>query len=202
VHYHGPTSAFALPSASTTPALDLTEPPAKPSSQNSHDYKRHLPSHIHLDYGQHTFVLDHFFRFYASWGMRATASLFHNDMIRAVTLPPDTPPVRFSYYSPLLHNIILAIALRFSSQENLREYKVRAVYAAEAEKHMRGEMARPTLATVQGLALMSSWHSLGGQHSTGWVYFGMAERLARSSEFCWSSADDSGATCRLRVARS
>lgn len=158
------------------------ESTSDPLEDVQHDYRRHLPRSVELTFAQHSTVLDRFFRFYASWGMRATASLFHNDLIRAVTLPANTPPVRFSYYSPFLHNIILSIALRFADDEQLRHIQVRSVFAAEADKYLKVEMLRPTLATVQGLAMKSSWHSLSGQHSAGWVYFGMAERLARSSE--------------------
>jgi hypothetical protein len=185
VHFHGPTSAFAHSSIARRATASVIDNPPDFPLDAPHDYRRHLPSSIKISSTEHNRVLDRFFRFYASWGMRATAKAFHADLIRSVTLPPNTPPVRFSYYSPFLHNIILAIGLRFADDVNLQTHATRSLFADEANKYMRIEMSRPVLATVQALALMSSWHSLSGQHSAGWIYFGLAERLSQSSESCW-----------------
>jgi hypothetical protein len=104
-------------------------------------------------------------------------------MIRAITLPPNTPLPRFTHYSPFLHNIILAMALRWADDPALNTPRNRMTLAAAAEMHLSRELPRPTLATVQGLAFKSSYHSTLGDHTGGWAYFGMADRAAQSRTF-------------------
>lgn len=106
-------------------------------------------------------------------------------MIRAITLPVNTPLPRFTHYSPFLHNIILAMVLRWSDDDALNTARNRMTFAAAAEMYMSKELSRPTLATVQGLALKSSYHSTLGDHTGGWAYFGMADRAAQSCRSSW-----------------
>jgi hypothetical protein len=180
VHYHGPTSAYAHSShaLSTSPAMTKLHYP----SDGPHDYRLFLPRSVNITHAQHSAILDRFFRFFASWGMRASPDLFMQDMVRTVMLPPNTPPARFSHYSPFLHNIILSIALMWAEEEHLCHADTRAIFAQHAESFLSVELARPTLATVQGLALKSSLHSTLGDHASGWAYFGMAERVCLSRE--------------------
>lgn len=151
-----------------------------------HDYRRYLPNDVDLSHTHHTVVLDRFFRFFASWGMRASPDLFQQDMVRTVMLPPHIPLARFAHYSPFLHNIMLAIALMWSDEEHLQQASTRAIFASKAETYLSVEISRPTLATVQGLALKSSYHSTLGDHAGGWSYFGLADRAALSRRSCLS----------------
>lgn len=188
VHYHGPTSAYAhsshAPPISSSPMTSRLESFA----DRPHDYRLYLPRSVDLTQAQHSTILDRFFRFFASWGMRASPELFKQDMMRAVMLPPNTPPARFSHYSPFLHNIILSIALMWADEDHLSHADTRAVFAEQAERYLSAELARPTLATVQGLALKSSLHSTLGDHTSGWAYFGMAERVCLSRKsIVWQS---------------
>ena len=148
----------------------------------SHDYRRFLPPSVPISHAQHSAIVDRFFRYFASWCQRAVPNLFHQDMIRAITLPPNTPLPRFTHYSPFLHNIILAMALRLSDDLTLNTASNRMMFAAAAEMYMSRELPRPTLATVQALAIKSSYHSTLGDHTGGWAYFGMADRAAQSCE--------------------
>ena len=182
VHYYGPTSAFAHSSRDPPISASPVDTKSGEYLNRPHDYRRYLPNNVELSHAQHTVILDRFFRFFASWGLRAMPDLFHQDMIRTVMLPPHTPLARFTHYSPFLHNIILAIALMWSDDEFLRQTSTRAVFAQKAETYLSVEIARPTLATVQGLALKSSYHSTLGDHTGGWAYFGMADRAALSRE--------------------
>lgn len=180
VHYHGPTSAYAhsshIPPISSSPLTNKLQDLA----HRPHDFRLYLPRNVDITLAQHTAILDRFFRFFASWGMRASPELFKQDMDRAVMLPPNTPAARFSHYSPFLHNIILAIALMWAEDQRLSHTDTRTIFAEQAERYLALELARPTLATVQGLALKSSLHSTLGDHSSGWAYFGMAERACLS----------------------
>ncbi len=187
VHFHGPTSAYAhishKPTQRKSPAFVI-------DSDQPHTYRRYLPQSVQLSDDQHRIALDRFFRFFSSWGMRATPSLFQRDLMQAVASPTAILP-RTSHYSPLLHNIILAIALIFADEDFLRAPETRAIFAQEAQNHLEAELRRPTLATVIGLALKSSYHSTMGDHTTGWTYYGLADRAAQSCEYrLLFSADD------------
>jgi len=182
VHFYGPTSAFAHSSRDPPMTSSPAEQKNGEFTNRPHDYRRYLPNDVEVSHAQHTIVLDRFFRFFASWGMRASPDLFHQDMIRTVMLPPHIPLARFAHYSPFLHNIMLAIALMWSDEDHLQRISTREIFAAKAETYLTVEISRPTLATVQGLALKSSYHSTLGDHAGGWSYFGLADRAALSRE--------------------
>lgn len=177
VHYHGPTSAYAHLSV----APILRDVPSGLMGGLS-DFRRFLPP-INISAPQHALALDRFFRFFASWGMRTVPNLFHRDLALAINAPSSAPPLRTTYYSPMLHNCILAIALMFMDDQYLRDPATRKLLADEAVKYMEIELPRPTLATVQALALRSSYHSTLGDHTVGWTYFSLAERAAQSREY-------------------
>lgn len=59
---------------------------------------------------------------------------------------------------------------------------MKAVFADRADEHLKAELKRPVPATVQGLAVKSSYLSTAGNHTAGWAYFGMGERIAHTRE--------------------
>lgn len=180
VQYYGPTSAYAH-STQTTQTHRPTSPALLPTQlPTTSDFRRYLPPWPRLSESQHRSILDCFFRFFASWNLRAHPLLFFADLSVALALPPETPLPRYSLYSPFLHNIILALALRWADDGYLCTDETRAVFAKQANVYMVAELARPVLATVQALAIKSSYHSTEGDHTTGWAYFGMSERLSQS----------------------
>lgn len=103
---------------------------------------------------------------------------FKHDMALAV-FPPFA---RTAHYSPLLHNAILAIALGFSDEPFLRHPAARKVFSAHAKSFIDEEGMTPSVATVQALAHIASYHSLGAEHNLGWLYIGMAVRCAVARE--------------------
>ena len=84
------------------------------------------------------------------------------------------------HYSPLLHNAILSIALCYADEEHLRFPGTRKVFAQQAKTFIDQESSNPIVATVQGLASLSSYHSLEGEHNLGWTYMGQASRLSQA----------------------
>ena len=111
-------------------------------------------------------------------GLRSNVLLFRHDMMVALKHPfPRTP-----HYSPLLHNAILAIALGFSDDPDLRHPSTRAIFSRRAKSFIDEEGMSPTVATVQALAHIASYHSLGAEHNVGWLYIGMAFRCAVACE--------------------
>lgn len=174
--FYGPTSAFHHLPRSTSQAEE--EPPAR-----SNDHRRYLPQEIPLSAAQHAVVLDRFFRYFASWALRVNPQSFHRDLVAVVSSPPDKPSPRTHCYSPLLHNAILSVALAFADDDDLKPFEVRRAFAVEAQKHMEREGQKPTLASVQGFAILSSFHSSLGGHSHGWLSFGLASRAAEARRY-------------------
>ena len=111
-------------------------------------------------------------------GLRTNPILFRQDMT-ASTQPPFP---RTSHYSPMLHNAVLSIALGYSDDDRLRDRATRKVFAAEAKSYIDEEGMNPTVATVQALAHLAAYHSLGAEHNLGWLYIGMALRCAMACE--------------------
>ncbi len=90
--------------------------------------------------------------------------------------------VKTSHFSPMLHNAILAIGLCFCEEPYLRTPAIRRTFAQEAKTHLEREGMNPTVATVQALAHLASYHSLAAEHNLGWLYIGMALRCAMARE--------------------
>jgi hypothetical protein len=111
-------------------------------------------------------------------GMRSNSRLFKQDM--AIALSPPYP--RTPHYSPLLHNAILAIGLGFSDDPYLRHPATRKIFCNHAKSFIDEEGMTPTVATVQALAHLASYHSLCAEHNLGWLYIGMALRCAVARE--------------------
>lgn len=80
----------------------------------------------------------------------------------------------------MLHLSILAIGLSFCDDRNLQTPAVRRIFAQEAKAHFETEGMSPTLATVQALAHLASYHSLAAEHNLGWNLIGSALRCAMS----------------------
>jgi hypothetical protein len=93
----------------------------------------------------------------------------------------DTGP-KTSHYSPLLHNAILAIALAFNDEPYLRSSSTRRLFAKQAKSFLDREGEQPSIAAVQGLAHLASYHSLAAEHNLGWLYIGMALRCGIACE--------------------
>jgi len=95
---------------------------------------------------------------------------------------PRNRPARTAHYSPMLHNAILSIGLRFSSDDKLRSLETLQKFSDEAKKHMRVEGMNPSVATVQALAHLASHHNLMAEHNLGWLQIGMAVRCGLTRE--------------------
>lgn len=92
-------------------------------------------------------------------------------------------PVTAPNYSPLLHNMILAVGLGFADEEHLRALVTRRLFMQEGDKHLNRECANPSVATVQALAIRGSFMSTMGDYSIGWVHHGLANRLCYARAF-------------------
>lgn len=79
-----------------------------------------------------------------------------------------TLPIRTSYYSTLLHNALLSLAVSYSDDPRLTESDAGLKFAARAKEAIEDEAERPMLSTVQGLMLLGSYHSGNARHGLGW----------------------------------
>jgi len=183
---HHPSSAYRHDT--TTEPTALTSPQAATAghthvSVSGEQYNRFLPDY-YLTREQHDVAVDRFFRYFASWAQRATPHLFYRDMEVAIWTEHESDlPVVAPTYSPLLHNIILAIGLAFSDDEHLRALSTRRRFAAQGEKYLDRECSNPCVATVQALAIRSSFASTMGDYALGWVNHGLATRLCYAREY-------------------
>lgn len=111
---------------------------------------------------EHDLCLLRFFKYFSSWQLCVIPHLFLRDLALVshrgwgLESGPNQP---LNHYSGVLHNAILAVALSFSDNPHLRSRETRDRFAKHAKLFLEAEFQAPTLGTVQGLALLSSFHS-------------------------------------------
>lgn len=127
---------------------------------------------------EHDQALRLFFRFFTSWTLRVVPHFFLRDLAIATEAPDPKPEI--NHYNPMLHNVIVGVALAFSDNVRLRERTLRDKFIAKAKLETDSECQRPTISTVQGMALLSSYYSGMGEQTLGFMYFGMISILLPS----------------------
>lgn len=117
----------------------------------------------------------------------------------------SSPPPRTSNYSPLLHNALLSLACSFSDDPRILSNRATSdALAARAKSEMEREGERPTLATLQGLALIGSHGSGSGRQGIGYIYSGIAFRMLHTLGLgidCTSYVERGVLTEEVRAAR-
>lgn len=86
-------------------------------------------------------------------------------------------------YSPMLHNMILALGLSYANEPHLRALSTRRQFLEEGMRHIDRECVVSCVATVQALAFRAGYSSTMGDFSLGWINFGQAIRLSYAREF-------------------
>ncbi|KAI0774652.1 hypothetical protein BD413DRAFT_472376 [Trametes elegans] len=187
LEYHGPTSVFRLAPQRGSPALSdakasvSPEPaPATVPGSTFFDWSRHLPAEVPLTRGEHDRLLEILFKFFSSWGLRMVPELFLRDMHRALTAPPNAPPLKSAHYSPMLHNAVLALATAYSDEPLIKDIRYRRLYARKAKSYIEAECQRPTIPLITALGVLAAFHSAAGEQSLGYLYFGMAGRMSQA----------------------
>lgn len=166
---------------------------ANSSSANEYEWYRYLPGDTIsvLSRLEHDRALVRFFSFFSNWQIRVIPHLFLRDMgcaTRTTSHADSSADASVKYqwagasreskpshrgkkiktlhhYSPLTHNSILSVALAYSDSEDLRSRRVREKFAQHAKRFVELECGTPTICTVQGLAILSSFHSGFGEQS-------------------------------------
>lgn len=145
-----------------------------PPERDSINWDKYLPKNDEgkclITRDEHDQAIDPFFRFFTSWGLRIIPHFFLRDLAIAVDAPDPKPQI--NHYSPFLHNVLVGISLAFSDNVALRERRLRDRFISEGKSKIDEECQRPTLSTVQALALLSSYYSGMGEQTLGFMYFG------------------------------
>jgi hypothetical protein len=130
----------------------------------------------------HDQLIDRFFTWLNPWCMWVERAEFISGLVD----PNHLPGLRSDHYSPFLHLAILAVAHDQDADGSLSPASLGdtgALFAREAKKYMEIEYGEPFLSSVRGFALLALHHSVRCQESLGFLYFGMATRMAIDCQF-------------------
>ncbi|GAA5831344.1 hypothetical protein JCM5353_008564 [Sporobolomyces roseus] len=192
---YGPTSAFQhLPSPPIAQTRLSASPQSFPRSpiafaptleaadaQGPIEWNKYLPL-LELegwDESLHDSLLALFFSYFNNWCYWVEEGAFRSDLRTLLSITSTSSNSRTSYYSPLLHLVVLAIACSYSDDTRTsQEASVALVRAAKERIDEEGE--RPSIATLRGLLLLGSWHSGRGYQGLGNLYAGMGLRMSQT----------------------
>lgn len=73
----------------------------------------------------------------------------------------------------MLHNAVVALALAFLDEPELRDLKARQYFANTAKSFIEAECEKPNISVVHALSILASFHSSQGDQTLGYMYFGM-----------------------------
>ncbi|KAI5477156.1 hypothetical protein MNV49_006812 [Pseudohyphozyma bogoriensis] len=111
LYFFGPSSAYVhLNAGRPSKPAPRPRPPTPPESA-SMDWARYLPKDlgVGISLETHNSILDMFDAFFAPWCLVTDMARFRDDMRRCLSAPIGSVRQRTAYYSPMLHNAILAI---------------------------------------------------------------------------------------------
>jgi len=93
-------------------------------------------------------------------------------MYRVLSVNRSQEAPKSVHYSPMLHNVLVALALAFSDDPTFRDLKARQYFIDAAKGYMENECRKPTLATVQALSFLGTFYGSQGDQGLGFMYFG------------------------------
>ncbi|KAF7293010.1 Zn(2)-C6 fungal-type domain-containing protein [Mycena indigotica] len=153
------------------------------NEKNAHpeiDWSRYLPPEVSLDRREHDKIIDLSFKFWTGWCHRLAPSLFFRDMYRALSVPRGQPPPRTPWYSPMLHNSMLAICSIFSDDPYIRDPGTRVRFADFAKSYLEKECQKPEVSLIHALAFLGTFYANLGDRIMGDLYAGMSSRMCMS----------------------
>jgi len=77
----------------------------------------------------------------------------------------------------MLHNALVALALAFLDDPQLRDLKARQYFANTAKSFIEAECEKPNLSVVHALSILASFHSSQGDQTLGYLYFGLCNLI-------------------------
>jgi hypothetical protein len=72
----------------------------------------------------------------------------------------------------MLHNALIALAMAFSDDPQIRDLESRQQFARKAKSYIEAECQRPNISVVHALSIIGSFHSCQGDQTLGYMYFG------------------------------
>lgn len=130
-----------------------------------------------------THLLNHYFTWHYTFFTILPKASFYKQLLQGQ--PPAGSRRKIEHCSPLLVNTLLSLGCHFTSSPGTRDDPSDATTAGdhffrEAKRllYEGDELAKPSLATVQALALMSVREAGCAREANGWVYSGMAFRMS------------------------
>lgn len=91
-------------------------------------------------------------------------------------------PRQSANYSPMLHNIILAIGVAFLQIDPLVRDRLRVAFSRRAKDLFEDEVESAMLSTISGVLLLGSYHAIVARQNLGFVYAGVGFRLVQARE--------------------
>ncbi|GJN93253.1 hypothetical protein Rhopal_006300-T1 [Rhodotorula paludigena] len=144
------------------------------------DWRRHLPPELaEWDEELHEDLLARFFAYFNTWCLWVDEDSFRRDLALCLSSNPLAPS-RTSFYSPLLHNAIIALACALSNDTRVSDRSAARACAARAKALLEDEGERPQLSTQQGLLLVGSYHSGNSLQGLGYLYSGIGFRMSQT----------------------
>jgi len=86
----------------------------------------------------------------------------------------------------MLHNALVALALAFVDEPELRDLKARQYFANTAKSFIEAECEKPNISVVHALSILASYHSSQGDQTLGYMYFGMSAHMGQACELIFS----------------
>ncbi|KAH6635351.1 fungal-specific transcription factor domain-containing protein [Chaetomium sp. MPI-SDFR-AT-0129] len=161
---------------------DDTEQPASDAYLTGED-PRTTWTEVTKDTQLVTHLMNMYFNWHYPYFTTLSKSLFYRDYLRG---KPSGQPRTTVYCTPLLVNVMLALGCHFTAVSGAfgvpGDSRTKGDhFFAEAKRLIieNDEYAKPRLATVQALALMSVREAGCGREANGWVYSGMSFRMAQ-----------------------
>ncbi|KAJ5109655.1 hypothetical protein N7532_002300 [Penicillium argentinense] len=171
-HFFGPTSTFNLKDMPHSDNFD--------SHRRVHGYSFHNPDRVDADKEVPPALEEHLINLYFSWqdpSFHVVDRTMYEEAKEKWFSMEDT-----SFYSEALRNAMCAIGSAFETRfhptfvtfpKTLVDF-----FGDRARSLLESELDCPSVATVQAMVILSS-HEIGnGMDSRGWLYSGMAIRLA------------------------
>ncbi|WOO84843.1 Nitrogen assimilation transcription factor nit-4 [Vanrija pseudolonga] len=134
-----------------------------------------------LDDWTHEEVLRLFFNYYNAQCYWVNERGFRRDLLASPTVEGTIiRPRRTPYYSPMLHNILLAMGVGFLNVDKKVREQLALAFGARAKALLEEETEQAMLSTVSGVLLLATFHASLSRHSLGFIYTGVGMRLIQA----------------------
>ncbi|GMK56845.1 hypothetical protein CspeluHIS016_0306850 [Cutaneotrichosporon spelunceum] len=134
-----------------------------------------------LDDSTHEKVLRLFFDYFNPQSFWVDERKFRRDLASSPVVDGTIIRARrTAHYSPLLHNVILALGVAFLEiPVNVRE-QLGIAFSKRAKDLLEEEAETAMISTVSGVLLLGSYHASVARHNLGFMYSGIGLRLVQA----------------------